>query len=113
MIEDVRVYAIEKLDNYYSCIKCNGKVLGADEDDISECTKCGTMQVITECRQAIVAQLHLKSAKGEKFCLTAFDGVVVNIAGRPADQVTKKAIIKAEQFNMKFSNGVIYNVERH
>ena len=113
LIEDVRVYAIEKLDNYYSCVNCKGKVMGADEDGIAECTKCGTTQLITECRQAIVAQLRLKSAKGEKFCLTAFDAIVVNIAERPADQITKKAIIKAEKFNMKFSNGVIYYVERH
>ena len=112
LIKGVRVFAIEKLDNYYSCVKCNGKVIPAD-DDISECPKCGTVQVTTECRQAIVAQLRLKSTNGDKFCLTAFDGVAVKIAERPADQITKKALIKAEEFNMKFSNGVIYYVERH
>jgi len=48
-----------------------------------------------------------------KRSLTAFDAIVVNIADRPADQITKKAIIEAEEFNMKFSNGVIYYVEQH
>ena len=55
-IKGVRVFAIEKLDRYYSCVKYIGKVIPTD-DDISECPKCDTMQVTTECRQAIVAQL--------------------------------------------------------
>ena len=112
LIKGVHVIAIEKLDTYYSCVKCNGKVIPAD-DDISECPKCDTMQVTTECRQAIVAQLRLKSTNGDRFCLTAFDGIVVKIAETTADQITKKALIKAEEFNMKFSDGVIYSVDRH
>ena len=113
LIKGVHVFAIEKLDNYYSCVKCNGKVMPADDYEISECPKCGTMQVTTECRQAIVAQLRLKATNGDKICLTAFDEIVVKIAEISADQITKKVLIKAEEFNMKFSNGVIYYIERH
>ena len=54
----VHVFAIEKLDSYYSCVKFNGKVIPTD-DDISECPKCDTMQVTTECRDVIVVQLQL------------------------------------------------------
>ena len=43
LIKDVHVFAIQKFDNYYSCVKCNGKVIPADDDDISECPKCGTL----------------------------------------------------------------------
>lgn len=43
-----------------SCIKCNEKAV-ADEDDISECPKCGTMQDTAECKQALTAQLRLKA----------------------------------------------------
>ena len=112
LVKGVHVIAIEKLDTYYSCVKCNGKVIPTDHD-ISERPKCDTMQVTTERRQAIVAQLRLKSTIGDRFCLTTFDGRVVKIAETPADQITKKALIKAEEFNMKFSDGVIYSVEHH
>ena len=71
------------------------------------------MQDTRECKQAIVAQLRLKAKNGDTFCLTAFDGDVLKIAEQPVDKISKKALIKAQEFNMKFNNGVIYYVERH
>ena len=88
LIKDMRVFAVEKFDSYSSCIKCNGKVV-ADEDDISECLKCGTMQDTTECKQALIAQLRLKAENGE-ILLTAFDGIVLKIAERPQHGITKR-----------------------
>lgn len=113
LIRDVRVFAVEKLDSYCSCVKCNGKVIPDNDDDISECPKCGTMQDTKECKQAIVAQLRLKAKNGDQFCLTAFDGEVLKIAEQPMDKITKRALMKAEGFNMKYNDGIIYYVERH
>ena len=113
LIKDVRVYAVEKLDSYCSCVKCNGKVIPDDDDDISECPKCGTMQDTRKCKQAIIAQLRLKAKNGDRFCLTAFDGDVLKIAEQPVDKIFKKALMKAQEFNIKFNDGVIYYVERH
>ena len=112
LIKEVRVYAVEKFESYSSCVKCNGKVTSVDEDSIGECSKCGTMQSTEECKQALIAQLRIKAENGEKFCLTAFDSAVLKIAEEPMATISKKALIKADPFNMKFSNGVIYYVER-
>ena len=83
-----------------------------DEDDIGECPKCGTMQKIEECKQTLIAQLRTKAENGDRFCLSAFDAVLLKIAEEPANNISKKALIKADPFNMKFSDGVIYYVER-
>jgi len=112
LIKDVRVFAVDKFESYSSCVKCNGKVTMIDEDDIGECPKCGTMQKIEECKQTLIAQLRTKAENGDRFCLSAFDVVLLKIAEEPANNISKKALIKADPFNMKFSDGVIYYVER-
>ena len=43
LIKDVQVFAVEKLDSYCSCMRCNGKVIPDYDNDISVCPKCGTM----------------------------------------------------------------------
>ena len=63
-----------------------------------------------ECKQAIVAQLRIKAENGDKFSLSAF--VVLQITVEPMNIISKKAFIKADPFNMKFSNGVTYYIER-
>lgn len=93
-------------------MKCNGKVI-PDDDDISECPKCGTMQDTKEWKQITVAQLRLKAQNGDRFCLNAFDGEVLKIAEQPMDKITKRALMKAEEFNMKCNDGIIYYVEHH
>ena len=106
------LYVVEKLDSYCSCVKCNGKVIPDDDDDeISECPKCGPMQDTKECKQAIIAQLRPKAKNRDRFCLTAFGGSVLKIAEKPVYKTFKKALMKAQEFNMKFNNGVIYYVE--
>ena len=111
LIRNARVFAVEKFESYTSCIKCNGKVTLVDEDFIGECSKCGTMQSTQECKEALVAQLRVKAENGERFSLTAFDSVVLKIAEETTNTVSKKSLVKADMFNMKFNNGVIYYVE--
>ena len=92
LIKDVHIFAVEKLNRYYSCVKCNGKVLSNDNDDdeTSERPKCGTMQDTKECKQAITAQLRLKAKNGDRFCLTAFDGNVLKVAKKPVNKISKR-----------------------
>ena len=47
----------------------------------------------------------------DRFCLSAFDATLLKIAEEPANKISKKALIKADPFNIKFSNGVIYYVK--
>ena len=91
-------------------MKCNGR-LAVDEDGIGECSKCGTMQDAVESKQAIFAQLRIKG-KNDRLCLSAFDDIVMKIVELPMEKITKKALIKVDPFDMKFSNGVIYYVYR-
>ena len=58
------------------------------------------------------SSIESKAKNGDRFYLTAFDGVVLKIAEQPMDKISKKGLMKVENFNMKFSDGVIYHVER-
>ena len=93
---------------YTGCVKCNGR-LAVDEDGIGECSKCGTMQNAVESKQAIFAQMWIKG-ENDRLSLSAFDDIVIKIAEFPMEKITKKALIKVDPFDMKFSNGVIYYV---
>ena len=62
-----------------------------------------------ESKQAIFAQLRIKG-ENDRLCLSAFDDIVMKIAELPMEKITKKALIKVDPFDMKFSNGVIYYV---
>ena len=108
----MQVFAVEKLDSCCSCVKCIAKVI-PDDNDISECPKCGTMQDTREYKQATIAQLRLKAKNGDRFCLTAFDGDALIIAEQSVDKINRKALMKAQEFNMKFNDGVIYYVEHY
>ena len=57
--------------------------------------------------------VELKAKNGDRYCLNAFDGDVLKIAEQLVDKISKKALMKAQEFNMKFNDGVIYYVERH
>ena len=109
LVENVHVFAVDKLEKYSSCVQCSGKVMPVvDDDDIRECPKCGALQMLCECKVTIVAQLGMKAENEEIFSLAAFDDLVLKIDEVP---ITKRRLIKADAFNMKFSNGVVYYVE--
>ena len=60
------------------------------------------------CKQALVAQLRIKAEDGDRFSLSAFDSVVLQVAEQQTNIISKKALIEADPFNMKFTNGIIY-----
>jgi len=106
LVENVRVFAVDKLEKYSSCVQCSGKVMAmVDDNDTGECV----LQMLCECKLTIVAQLYMKAENEERFSLVAFDDLVLKIAEVPADSITKQHLIKANAFNMKFSDGVIVN----
>ena len=113
LVENVCVFAVDKLEKYSSCVQCSGKVMPVvDDNDIGECPKCGALHMLCECKLTIVAQLRMKAENEERFSLVHFDDLVLKIAEVPADSITKRHLIKADAFNMKYSDGVIYYVER-
>ena len=112
VIQNVRVFAVDKLEIYNSCVKSSGKVDSEEDDGIGECAKCGTMQLVEECKESIIAQLRVKDTNGEKWFLRAFDDRVLKIAEETKVNLTKRSLLKADAFNMKYSEGVIYYVHR-
>ena len=112
VIQNVRVFAVDKLEMYNSCVKCRGKIDLENDDGIGECGKCGTMQLIEECNESITAQLRVKDNSGEKYCLRAFDDTILKIAEETKANLTKRSLLKADLFNMKYSEGVLYYVQR-
>ena len=48
-----------------------------EDDEIGLCGKCGTMQLVEECKETVIAQLRVKDTNGERLCLRAFDDTVL------------------------------------
>ena len=80
VIEGVHVFAVDKLEIYNSCVKCRGRVDLEEDDEIGQCGKCGTMQLVEECKETVIAQLRVTDTNGERLCLRAFDDTVLKIA---------------------------------
>ena len=57
--------------------KCCEKVDLEKDDGIG---KCGTMQLMYECNESIIAQLRAKGTNGEKLCLRKCDDTVLKMA---------------------------------
>ena len=112
VIQGVHVFAVDKLEIYNSCVKCRGRVDLEEDDEMGQCGKCGTMQLVEECKETIIAQLRVKDTNGERLCLRAFDNTVLKISEETKGNLTKRSLLKADVFNMKYSEGVIYYVQR-
>ena len=81
-----------------------------DDEDIGECTKCKTVQCITEGdNRAVMATLIVKPEGAKSITLQAFDGVLQKIAEAP---VTLKSLLKARPFGIQYDNGIIQSIRR-
>ena len=101
--EDVRIIGVDRLDGYDACLKCNSKVLPDEEDEeFGECAKCKMLQCLDECKKVLTAQVIVKSGAG-RLTLRAFEQVILDIAQKPASEVTAKVLMKGKPFGMYFS----------
>ena len=69
------------------------------------------MQLIEECNESIIALLRVKIPVEKMVFVRAFDDTVFKIAEETKANLTKRSLLKADVFNMKYSEGVIYNVQ--
>ena len=60
---NVRIVAVQKIDSYIKCLKCNSKM--AEEDsEIGECTRCHTYQNLSDCTKGTMASVVVKPSDG-------------------------------------------------
>ncbi len=98
-VDNVKVIGVERVDSYDGCLKCGGRVVKVEEDEeYGECTKCEMLQCREECKKVVSAQLTVKTPGGMKLALCAFDKVLINLAEKPAAEITKMSLMKAKAF---------------
>ena len=69
---NVRIVAVQKIDSYIKCLKCNSKM--AEEDsEIGECTRCHTYQNLSDCTKGTMASVVVKPSDGSTLTLCAFE----------------------------------------
>ena len=109
----VRIIGVDRLDGYDGCLKCNSKVVVDEEDEeFKECVKCKMLQSLDECKKVLTAQVIVKSGSGGRLTLCAFERVIVDIAEKPASEITPKVLMKAKPFRMYYSDGIIRSISR-
>ena len=110
--DGVRIIGIDRLDGYDGCLKCNSKVVDEEVEEFGECVKYKMLQSLDECKKVLTAQVIVKSGSGGRLTLRAFERVIVDIAEKPASEITPKVLMKAKPFRMYYSDGIIRSISR-
>lgn len=71
---EVEILAVEKLNSYFSCFKCQRKVQTAPDSSIVKCNNCNIHQKTKACKQKWIAHV-LFSFGHENIVLTLFDNI--------------------------------------
>lgn len=71
---EAEILAVEKLNSYFSCFKCQRKVQTSPDSSIAKCNNCNIHQKIKACKQKWIAHV-LFSFGHENIVLTLFDNI--------------------------------------
>ena len=108
----VKVIAVENLTAFQSCLKCKCKVIKLeDEEELGQCTKCDTLQFLSQTKHCLAAKMTVKSTNEEIFEVRAFGSILLSISETTEDMLTAVALIKAKPFIMQQRDGVIQSVK--
>ena len=112
-ISDVRVVGVI-MDTYNASLKCHSKLIPDDDDaDLAHCPKCKMMQCINASQPQLSAQLTIKDSPSDRcLSLRAFGKTVLDIAQKPADEVTKATLLKAKPFTLIHHDGIVHSITR-
>ena len=94
---NVRVAAVTQLTTYNGL--CCAKIVCSDDPEIGTCTRCKTMQLISEGKKELSAHVLIRLNTGV-IALRAFGKVVQDMAGNPGGQITIPVLLKAGTFTM-------------
>ena len=109
---NVRVAAVTQLTTYNGCIQCCAKIVCSDDPEIGTCTRCKTMQLISEGKEELSAHVLIRLNTGV-IPLRAFGKVVQDMAGNPEGKITIPVLLKAGTFTMSHRDGVIQAITRN
>lgn len=113
-LDKVLVAGVEAVSTLSECITCSGEVRREEDDpELGTCVRCGMMQRVSYCKTRLVAKLVVRTDDGELFPVQAIGKVAEFIADKPAPEVTKAALLRAEPFTMMLHrDGIIRSVYR-
>ena len=112
--KEVEVIAVNSLTLAYRCIaeNCNSKVeKNTENDHLGQCTKCGSLQKLSECSLNLTAQLIIKGP-AFKETLYAYGNQLSIITGKPQEHIELEDSLIAEPFCITFTNTSITSVFR-
>lgn len=113
ILTSVRVAGVEVVESHSACISCANRVIPDRNDpEIGTCMQCSMMQRMDDTNVVLGASLVLRVGEREFLPLRAFGAVVEFIAQKPAAEVSKKALLKAEPFTISHRDGVILSATR-
>ena len=105
-LQDAEIIGIQGLQSYHACITCSSKTLPSEEEDITYCDKCDTLQSVQRCKTKISARLVLQHGE-DYYTLSAFDDVLTTIA--QSSNVEAKLLL-SKTVTITFENNIITSV---
>ena len=118
-IESASVGGVESIFKTKACIACNGNVDSINQA-IGRCTKCNMSQKLDRCAFHLSAKLLIIYNDTTQIILTAFLGVMQNIAvdftiGHDTDTADIEfKLLLADTFSLKYNHShIIQSVTRH
>ena len=105
-LQDAEIIGVQGLQSYHACITCSSKTLPSEEENITYCDKCDTLQSVHRCKTKISARLVLQHGEGY-YTLSAFDDVLTTIAG--SSTVDAKSLL-SKTLTVTFENNIITSV---
>lgn len=109
----VTVIAVENISAFQSCMKCKCRIIKLeDEEELGQCTKCDTVQFLSETKHLLAAKMTVKSTSEEIYDVRAFGSVLLNIAETTEDVLTAVTLMKAKPFTMQQRDGIIQSIKR-
>ena len=66
---NVRVAAVTQLTTYNECIQCCAKTVCSDDAEIGTCTRCKTMQLISESKEELSAHACAHTIEHWGYCI--------------------------------------------
>ena len=113
ILTSVRVAGVEVVESLSECISCANRVVPDTNDpELGTCSQCSMMQRMDDTNVMLGTSLVLRIGEREFLPLRAFGAVVEFIAQKPAAEVSRKALLKAEPFTISHRDGIILSATR-
>ena len=101
-LSECSVLGVKSLDTFHACYSCSGKVLRTS-DQLGECTRCSTAQIIGKCNLRYTGRLDIQS-QGIIKTVTVFSPIINEMC---SGIVSKENLLMCEQFTITLSQSLV------